>query len=364
MRSEHCSILLALIVVLMIGGNADGQILYGQPTAGSLHFIYSSYTIDDSTGVSTDLTQSAIPLRGFIPLQDNFEAVVYLINSSNNLEEPDSKYDLSGMGDLRVQFNRSFSDVGVNLPTGKKKLTPEEGAVVLQALAQNYLSLPMRRFGEGFGASVLFGGARMVGDLRLGAGLMYQITGEYEPYEGGNKYDPGNVFSLNVGVDWEGERAKVSGDVIASLYSSDKFEGEEAFKQSSQINLRMKTRLDQRSSSFSGQVGYLIRGRNTNYLADNEELKIYGNEFYANGGMSWSLQGVWSVGPTAELKLIGENDAGFGSSTIFGFGGQVGRSLGEQIGAIVGFKYFTGSLDGGDLDMSGYQITAGLTASL
>jgi len=64
-----------------------------------------------------------------------------------------------------------------------------------------------------------------------------------------------------------------------------------------------------------------------------------------------------------ELRVIGADEYDFDGSTIFGLGGEITRNIGEGADLGVGFKYYTGSADGGDIDLSGYQLSANLRAS-
>jgi hypothetical protein len=345
-----------------------GQIIYGRPAYADMQAQYSHWSLQDKEdGTTTTINQFTVPLTGFIPLEDNFEALVFIATSSNTLSSEGDDYNLSGLGDVRFQVNRSFNDdqflvsLGINLPTGKKKLTQDEEQPVLQMLSQNYLSFPMRRFGEGFGFNLLVGGARMLGSLRGGFGVKYQYTGKYQPYEGSGDYDPGDLVSVNAGLDWQGEKTVISGDAVFTAYFKDKLDGVEIFKQSNQLDLRMNARYTTESYSLQGQVGYLLRGRNVLYT---EELKIYGNEFWINAGMTRRFQQDWRVTPSVELRLIGANDEGFGGSSILGFGGVVGKTFGGQIALIFGGTYYIGSVDDGAYDLTGLQLRAGLTANL
>ncbi len=67
--------------------------------------------------------------------------------------------------------------------------------------------------------------------------------------------------------------------------------------------------------------------------------------------------------PSLEIKLIGANEEGLGKSHIFGFGGNLGRRFTGDVDANIGFKYYTGSADGGGINLKGFQISLGLAAA-
>lgn len=363
-----------IILLVLAGASAvQGQIVYGQPTAGNLRAVYDSWTLDDN-GAETSISQFMIPVTGFVPLQEDFEMSFYAANSSNSLEAAGQKYKLNGLSDVRVQMNHSFSEdhvlvtAVVNLPTGKKELNFGEEWQVLQALSTNYLDFPMQRFGEGFGFSLLLGGATMLGEnTRGGAGLMYQYVGSYKPYEGFGDYNPGDLFSVNAGVDIDRGHTTWSLDAIYTLYTTDKVNDVSSFKQTPQMDMRLSVINAGRKIGMSGLLRYVLRGDNKTFNQDGEELeplKLYGDEFTVAGTLRWAFRPEWYLVPSADFRSIAGNDLDFGSSSIFSIGAAVNKDLGENMKAEVGYKLHTGSADGGNIDLSGYQITFGLTASM
>ncbi len=364
---------LALLLVLAGASAVQGQIVYGQPTAGNLRAVYNSWTLDEN-GSETTISQFMFPVTGFVPLDEDFELSFYAANSTNNLEAAGTEYKLSGLSDVRLQVNHSFSEdhllvtAVVNLPTGKKELDFGEEWQVLQALSTNYLSFPMQRFGEGFGFSLLLGGATMLGDnTRGGAGIMYQFVGSYKPYGGFGDYNPGDLISVNAGLDIERGSSVWSLDAIYTMYGEDKVNSLSSFKQSPQFDIRFSGRNAGEKFSLSGLVRYVMRGDNKIFNVTGLELdpiKLYGDEFSVAGALTWAFKPEWYLVPGADVRTIAGNDADFDNSTVIGFGAALGKAMGESLKAEAGYKLYTGSADGGDIDLSGYQITFGLTASM
>lgn len=367
------AILFGLLMAALSASAAVGQVLYGQPTSGMVQFQYTDWTIEGDDGESS-ISQLAIPVSGFVPLADNFEALFYLANASNTLTDKGNEYKLSGMSDFRLMFNRTYAEdrlvtsLAINLPTGKKALDLEEEWLVVDYLSDNYLDFPIRRFGEGLGISALLGAAGASGNTRYGAGAMYQYNGSYEPYDGYDDYNPGDMFSFNAGAELQNEGFTLSGDVILTMYTDDKADDIKIFKQGTQIDFRLQGTYHNERYTASGGIQYLTRGAQTAYDPETEstveELKAYGNEFVLFGGAAWSPVQDWTVSPVMDLKLISANERGFDNSSLFGIGTGIGRKLGEKLGLDLGFKYYVGSADGGNLDLSGYRITGGLTGLL
>ncbi|HOP07506.1 MAG TPA: hypothetical protein PLF13_09465 [candidate division Zixibacteria bacterium] len=367
----RCKILLVATLLLLVptAGNVTAQIIYGQPVSGGIGFTYSSWSLDQD-GETTDLTQFATPLQGFVPLADNFEAMLYIDNSSNKLETGGVESKLNGLGDVRLQVSHSFSEdrfvfgLGLNLPTGKKKLTTDEEVIVLTALSQSYFTVPMRRFGQGLGITATLGAATLLGEWRCGVGASYQYTGKYDPYEGVTDYNPGDVFTVNVGFDRTFDKITTSADVIFSSYAADQLEDEDVFKQSTQVSITGGIEYAAEKYRLGGTLSYLARGRNDLYTGEDSELKIYGDEFRIAGQMLYLASERIMIGPMIDFRSIAENDLGYGSSSILGFGALFSAGLSDQFNLNSGLKYFTGSTDGGDIDLSGLQLSFGLSASM
>lgn len=361
-----------------------GQVVYGQPPSASVRFIYNSWSTEIN-GVDTTLTQFMTPLSGFVPVRDNFDMSFYVANSSNNLSTPEGDYDLNGLGDVRLQARHSFAEdrlmvaLGLSLPTGKKDLTLDEEWHVLQGLSRNYTEYPMRRFGEGFGFSLLFGGATMAAEnVRVGGGVSYQYVGEYAPYSEYLDYNPGDIISLNALGEIRREPWTFMLDLVYSYYTSDQVEGIDIFTQSPQFDVRLGANRAGEMIGYGASVRYLARGENKLYDPvfgqEITSLKLYGDEFRAAGYLSWTVAQFWYVVPGADIRVIAGNDVDLDGSTVVGFGAQLGRSITEKINLEGGFKLYTGSATlfnpfdpteaETDADISGYQLTLGLTAAL
>ncbi len=366
-KKHRVFILAGMGLLLLLVSSVSSQIIYGQQAFGKIGGIYSHWSLDDGKN-TTEINQYALPLTGYMPLGENTEAYVYLANSSNTLTESREDYTLSGLGDVRFQLNRSFAEdkyvvsVGVNLPTGKKNLTLDEELPVLQMLSQNYLTFPLRRFGEGLGFNLLFGTAFLLGELRCGTGIAYQYTGSYEPYENSASYNPGDFISINAGADWNNEKTSFAGDIIYTTYTDDKSGDRKIYKQSDQVNIRLKTTHRTPSLTFHSQLEYFRRGEYTFYNPQ-EERRVYGNELFFYLDASHHSPDGWDLAPLMELKLVGANDdASMGGAHVLGLGAMLGRLFTPQVSGGISGTYYTGSADDGDISISGLQVNVHITA--
>ena len=358
-------------VILFDAGSASAQIVYGSPAAGGIRADFASWTMEDTSGAQSSIYQVALPIYGFVPLRDNLELTLYVANSTNVYDTPDTDYSLSGFNNASLQISQSLSEdhvlvsAGVNLPTGKKKLNFKEEEQVLQILSLNYLQMPMSRFGEGFGFNVLLGGATMLGEnVRAGGGVTYQYTGSYEPYTDGADYNPGDLLGVDVGLDFGTDSARAALDVVYTLYTNDTRDGNDIFRQAPQIDVRLSGFRSSGTVSLSGMVRYLSRSDNKRFndstSVELPPLQLYGNEFGVAGAASFRLANQFFFGPTAEFRSISSSDVE-GSSSVYGVGGSL--TGGGNSVAVTGLAmYHFGDADGGNIDLTGYSASIGLTA--
>ena len=372
MRNHKGIFLGALAVFIgLSAASVDAQIIYGRPTAGHLQMVYSHWSLEDEYG-QVDVSQLMFPATGFVPLQENLELRFSAAEASSTVGVDNTDYTLSGLTDLRLQVNQSLSDdkfllsLGLNLPTGKRKLSLDDERLIMEFLTQNYMTFPLRRYGEGFGVNALVGGAAVAGNIRYGGTLMYQINGAYEAYKDQGDYKPGNEFRASLGADTRSDAWRWAADVAFSVYGTDKIDAQQVYKQGSNLDFHLGSGYDREKTKVSVDCRYLIRNRNTHYDSTGvvfDQLKVYGNEFYFGGKVAYVPAKAWFVAPLADLRLIAGNEYEFGSSYTVGFGVESGRTLGEGFDLAAGFKYYTGSADGGNIDLAGWQLTAGLTAA-
>jgi hypothetical protein len=374
MPTKKLLIMVLSVYFLTAAAPSYSQIIFGSPSSGSLQLHFSSWNITGDSG-ETKIEQWLIPVSGFIPIRDNFEARFHIAGSSNDLELAGDNSNLKGAGDLRVLFNHSFYDdrllasIGMNIPTGKKKLVDPTERKIIEELSENYLTFPLRRLGDGFGFNILLGGATAAGPVRLGAGIMYFYKGSYEPYD--SLYDPGDSYSINASADLKINDLTLVSNVAYTGFTVDKQNGIKAFKQSPQVDFNVGGIYASENYTLSLYTNYLLRGRHTKYdikLGEIvEQLKIYGDEFSVLARFDYYPAETWYLAPMVETRLIAANEeteeAFLGSSSIYGFGGEIGGRINQSLDAAVGFKYYTGSADDGRLDLTGLQIILSLLAS-
>ncbi len=372
MRDRKWIVCVGLTALMLFGViPAQGQIIYGQPASGGVRLNYCRWTIKSPTA-SDKIGQFTVPLNAFVPLGDNLEARLFVAEASNSLTAADATYSLSGLSDIRLQLNRALAEdhvlvsLGANLPTGKKSLNLGEERLVAEYLAYDFLTFPLRRLGEGFGLNATAGVAGASGATRYGLAATFQMNGAYEAFEGMGDYNPGDMISLNAGIDTRNDRLSFITDMTFATYTVDKLADRKVFRQSRIFDIHAGAAYRQETMTLSGDARYFVRGRNTTYdttAAESirDQLKIYGNELFLSLGAAWTSPSKnWHAGPLLEWRIIGANEYDFGSSHTIAAGFEYGHKLGGTANIGLGVKYFIGQADAGRYDLSGYQLSLGL----
>ncbi len=379
MRTKK-SIFTALLIMLILPSAVSGQIVYNQPKSSSLIVHYNSWSLEntrraatDPLGREDDLYQRTFLLSGFLPLRDNCEARYNLISASNRLDYDNSASELSGFSDLRLQVAHSFKkdrlllSAGLNLPTGKQKLDSTEEARVIEFLSRDYLSLPLRRYGEGFGFNLQGGGAAKISRFTCGMSALYYYSGTYEPYSGGGDYNPGNTFSLNATANTVAGKMSYAADLVYTLTGVDKYEDTKIYKQAQQFGTRLTASYLREPYRATLGVRMLLRGRNKRYSlstgAVDSQLKKYGDEFDVYLRMAYTPAVDWHIAAHLATRQISSGEENLDASSLYNFGLIVSKELASRLSLEVGGVYHTGSTNDDTLKIDGYQISAGVAVT-
>ena len=158
------------------------------------------------------------------------------INTSYSSSEVMTK-KLSGLTDLQIQLSQKVKsintvfDVGINLPTGKSSLTNSEFASTI-LLSRNVFNFRNPVLGQGTNIFIGASWAEEVSEnFVIGAGLSYQIRGEYQPFEKqDSKYKPSNELLVSGGVDLRIDKSNtLSADIVGIFFNEDKVDGNVVF---------------------------------------------------------------------------------------------------------------------------------------
>jgi len=373
-------LLLALLLTGMLICNQplEGQIIFGQPPAGDIKFIYQSWKIEDDSGQQAELSQWVLPIYGFLPLRDNLELILTSSTAGSSQSLPDnSEAELTGLNDSRISLYSSFLDdhlllgLGLNLPTGKKALDAEEVGVVAW-LTESFFNFPIKSYGEGFAVNLETGYAYAANGLAFGAGLGYTLKASYEPLSGVEDYKPGNQFKIGCYGSYEksGLLGKLS--MLVNLFSDDQLDGRSVFRDGAILDLRQEIRYKRERMITALSFREILRGKDRRLgitALETEPEKSHGTEIRVLAEAGYGLNQRISLSALLEYKRVGANGYPedhvryFGSSDYFGIGCGIGAAISKVISSRASFKYYSGSADDDIFDLRGWEIILALGAS-
>ncbi len=360
-----------LFPVLILITNCYSQDIYNQRPAASINImpVYESWSVNDSTDFS-EFTN--IISAGYNPL-DNTSVGLVTRYASASTRLGGINSDLSGLSDLQLivkqklpDENLSF-DAGVNIPSGRTKLTAAEFAVS-QVVSQELFALRTPNFGQGLNA---FLGATWLHplseDVVIGAGLSYQLKSEYQPLKDANdKYTPSNEISLTAGLDVKlSETQTISGDVIGIFYGSDQLNGKDIFSSGNRIIF---------NSMYKQYFTYDFLAINLLYrnvaldelkgdyaVFDNE--KITPNQLYLGLTYNQRFNMSFSMGYGVFSSFYEKTAGYFSGYTKYGLQVTPQFRLSSSVTVPLLLKYSVASADG-KTDLSNYVIGGGIKFDL
>jgi hypothetical protein len=196
----------------------------------------------ETAGVNFQM-QSITPEKGeaqnynvlAIPLQIRYEHSRYfsLTFRMNQGQQSYGGNGLYSLGDLsigaRYLSGENWTFIGgVTLPTGTKELDYDQ-LIATSAGRLPFINAPVTFGVSGFGMHIGGSYGQQPNEkTSLAIGILYRSRGEYAPVEGGEKYDPSDVFMIAGGVEYQdGEDWGLMFDFQLINYSKEKFNGEE-----------------------------------------------------------------------------------------------------------------------------------------
>ncbi len=371
-----------LVLVLVFGNQAVAQVIPDAPARVRQSLVYLTWDLDgDSTTAS--ISEWIMPVSGMIPLSPEMELRFFTALAGATSSDDEFERDLSGLTDTRFQLVRALADqrflvsVGINLPTGKKKLNTDQFEV-LRVLSAEQFNFPIKTFGEGFGAFGEFLGAAPAGNWVLTGGIGAFLNGSYEPGNNGISYRPGSRIYLTGAADRPlGADGRFRIDGVVVIAGTDQAEVNDVFKDGAQIDFSAVA--TQRWGIWQGaaRARTILRGKDERLTEDG----VMAGELHSSSGSELRLFG--QLGRELSDKLTGfvdlsgkfsaandypVGDPGYeGAVSLFGLGGKIAGTLSERTTASLGVRKWFGSADEGGqneaLDLGGWEIMQSLTIS-
>lgn len=362
---------LCLLLILMLAVNHYSQDIYSEQVTVNITLmpVYESWTLNDST----DFTEfTSIISAGYNPLENTSIGLVTRYASADaNSGNFTSK--LSGLSDLQFLIKQKLPDQnlsfdgGVNIPSGKTKLSTEEFAVS-QVVSQELFGLRTSNFGQGLNA---FLGATWLHpvseEVVIGVGVSYQLKSEYQPLAAADdKYKPSNEISLTAGLDIKlSETQTISGNYTGIFYGSDKLNGKNIFTSGNRMIFNAMYR---QYFTYDYLMFYaLYRNVALNKLEGNyavlDNEKITPNQVFLAASYNQRFNSSFSLGYGLFTGIYEKTAGYFSGYTMYGASLSPLFRISPMVSIPVYLKYAIGNADGKS-DLSNYEVSAGIKFNL
>jgi hypothetical protein len=362
---------LCSLLILILTADIYCQDIYSEQPVATINImpVYENWILNDSTDFSEFTNIFSV---GYNPLQNTSLGLVTRY-ASVGTNSGSVTNNLSGLSDLQIIINQKLPDQnltfdgGVNIPSGKTKLSPEE-FTISQVVSQELFGLRTSNFGQGLNA---FLGAtwlhQLAEDLVIGVGVSYQLKSEYQPLaDVSDKYTPSNEISLTAGLDIKlSETQTISGNFTGIFYGSDKLNGKEVFSSGNRMIFNAMYR---QFFSFDYLMFYVLyrnvaldKLKGDYAVLDNE--KITPNQVYLAASYNQRFNSSFSMGYGIFTSIYEKTAGYFSGYTLYGASLSPLFNISSLVSIPVYLKYAIGNADGKS-ELHNYEVSAGIKFSL
>jgi hypothetical protein len=377
--SYRTAFIFSIALTLLLAVAAQGQIVYSQRNSVSAEIIYQGWKLKQG-GVETSLSQSAVPFRVYVPIANDWQLHLSSAFSHTNVDDKVAlNQTISTLTDTQARVFRAFANghafasFGLVLPTGKTGYDSLE-VQVTQLIADDYLNIPVKRVGEGFGVVAQVGGANQYADWFLyGASVTYNLRGSYSYFKDGADYNPGDELTFQVSGTALSKQASLDVDLSYRNFFADKIGGTEVFKNGAVVAAVARGIYKVEKVKATLTIAQIFRNKNSLQFGsslNSESNNSNNNKSVVSGTVGYSLTEDVIGNLMLGYRYLSANDLAvdapdyFGKSSIVSFGGGAEYRAPSKNYSIYGrIVISTGTADkndpDGEIKVSGAEVAVG-----
>ena len=317
-----------------------------------------------------NINQFSFPVAFILPLGDQL-LIDFVTTPTTSTAITVQENSLSGLSDTRMRGSFLFDNqrllftFGLNLPSGKNRLTTDELSVA-NILSLHALNFYVPILGQGLDASVGLIMAQPLGPFVLGFGGGYLYRGRYDPYKNIDlSYDPGDEFSLSAGLDIPMTRKdKIYLDFSYTFYTDDRSRDVSVFQAGNRFSFSGMYYLPREIWSYLFTIKSRIQSKNKIGSGDlvPERLNYNNseNELSFTTFLNWDRKTIYHA--MLQGKFFANNATGVGADSLGGFGMGFERQLSKKFRFLSSTRFYFGNYDVGPsfVNLFGFEIFGGL----
>ena len=342
----------------------DDQNVVSQTGSLTLTPLYQRWSSDGNELFS----ETSTGLAWYQPLSREASILVRssYASASGNITSLSSLNDAQIAGTYFIEPANTVFSLGLNLPTGKSNLTPEEFETSF-LISNSSFMLQVPHFGAGLSISPAATWAIPLSEEFVGGlGVMYQYRGPFTPLEEAGKYKPGDEVSFTGGLDARIDPVSTMAvDAVFTLFGKDKLDGKTIFSAGNKLLAALRFKryftLDEltvvavfvtRSNAKVNDGNSLIPARD----------RIEPNRLDFATHYMMRVSEYLTLRGSAEARLFQETSADFSGSRLFAVGAGLEFTLSDNIAIPVRLKYTFGKTKG-EASLQGMELGLGLVVS-
>ncbi len=369
---------MSLVMILcgtIVSAKAEGQAMFASSSdrvcVYSLPYL-QSWKLENE-GSEKNISQFGMPVFVLIKPIDNLS--FWFIDSVSSAEldgNHGEEIRLGGFSDAKAKFSYSMFDqsllvtLGLNLPVGKAELSQNHMRIA-DLLYNEALGFKVNKLGSGFDVNAGMALVLDLGPLGLSIAPNYLRRGSYTALKDSDlKYKPGDEFWIVTALDAIGDSAELKSDLAYIHYGPDRVDGEEKLKQGDEIIGRVFITYRAEPVVLIFSAVNAIRMKN-HVLSESgnlilEEKNSNGNKLDANITGRYFITRSLSVSSSTGAAFLSKNGYGEESAFIWNVGAGIRFSTGNNVSFDYSIRMLKGSMENGDLNVSGLELGAILAA--
>ncbi len=313
---QHQYIRAICMICLWLSGGLSLPV-FGQTTITTA--VYYDTIRDDSDPEMTGY-EMTIPI-GIAHNREHLSLSLETAYSSLHVETDNIASELSAFTDML--FSASYTStfprlplgfilgIDVNIPIGKERLNEEETDL---ELGEGNDLFRVDNFGEGLNVGASMGVMGQFGKCVLAFQGAYVVNGEYDPTSdtSDDDLDPGNQVLLLGFLQWQASSQLTFGTFLSySLFSEDKTEGEEYFRQADQVGIGGDIRFTRGSIATMLSLQGSFSGKNElleDEVMQEETENSNGTELSGAIAITYTFSEKFSAWFDADIRYYGETE--------------------------------------------------------
>jgi hypothetical protein len=223
--SSNIRRLLSLAIAAFAAPTAGAQSVFDAELRLAPQFV--QYKIGSPSNET--ISELAVPVFLTIPFGSRFTFDVGTAYARARVVNGNAVSEISGLTDTQLRGNLTLgSDFvvltgGVNLPTGRSSVTPDQFTAAGR-IGNDFLAFPISNMGIGLAVTGGIAVARPIGDWNIGIGGAVRHSSSYDPFNVPGqtlRFQPGDEYRARVGIDRPVGAGRLSLGVTYSAFGDD-----------------------------------------------------------------------------------------------------------------------------------------------